>query len=82
MKKYDFAISFFLVSENMAQPEFLESVEEPRPRSQSLGTGVASLNINSINSLGLSNSCILGSVAGNQNSLLLLCFLNSFPPTD
>ena len=27
----------FLVSENMAQPEFLEGVKEPRPRSQSLG---------------------------------------------
>ena len=37
MKKYDFAISFFLVSENMAQPEFLEGIKEPKPRSQSLG---------------------------------------------
>ena len=62
--------------------ESAEGGKLPGPRSQSLGTGVASLNINSINSLVSSNSCILGNVAGNPNSLLLLCFLNLFPPTD
>ena len=70
---------FCRASEN---PEIAEGGKLARPRSQSLGTGVAGLCINSINSLVSSNSCILGCFAEIQNSLivaLLPQFVSPFP---
>ena len=69
---------FCCASENQ---ESAEGGKLPRPRSQSLGTGVAGLCINSINSLVSSNSCILGRFAENQHSLIV-ALLPQFVPSN
>ena len=72
---------FCHASENQ---ESAEGGKLPRPRSQSLETGVTSLCINSINSLAKvsSNSCILGRFAENQNLLIVALLPQCVPPTD